>query len=149
MPTTVGPDPRLVADLRIRLERVQAAMAARGLGGLVLYASGQHNMLRMDQVRYLTDLPLLGPHGALVVPPRGEPRLVVTPRWDLARARELTGLAAVEACEAAELPARVASLARDLAEPLALGGWAGLSAAYAAALEQALDRPLVDADELV
>ena len=59
----------VASDLRARLERVQAAMAERGLGGLLLYASGQHAMLRMDQVMYLSDVRVLGPHGVLIVPP--------------------------------------------------------------------------------
>ena len=49
----------VVTDLRARLSRVQAAMTERGLGGLLLYASGQHTMLRMDQVLYLGDVRVL------------------------------------------------------------------------------------------
>ena len=75
-------------------------MAARGLGGLLLYASGQHNMLRMDQVRYLTDYRCWA-RAALVVPPKGR-RACGDPCWDLARAREVTWLAAVDACRPEE-----------------------------------------------
>jgi Xaa-Pro dipeptidase len=139
----------VVSDLRARLERVQAAMTKRGLGGLLLYASGQHTMLRMDQIMYLTDVRVLGPHGVLVVPPRGEPTLLVTPRWDLARVRELTWLAQVEAVEPDELPTRVAVHASDLKAPLGLGGQKGLPAAFARALGAALGRELQDADDLV
>lgn len=142
-------DDRVVADLRQRLARVQTAMAERGLGGLLLYASGQHTMLRMDQVHYLTDVRVLGPHGLLVVPPRGEPALLVTPRWDLARVRELTWLGAVEALDPDDLPARVAVHASDLHDPLGLGGQRGMPVAFHRALGAALGRPLVDADDLV
>src|ERR671939_1383200 len=122
-------DDATVLDLRARLGRVQAVMAERGLGGLLLYASGQHTMLRMDQIQYLTDVRVLGRHGVLVVPPRGEPTLLVTPRWDYARVRELTWLAQVEAVEPDELTARVAVHASDLREPLGLGGQKGMPAA--------------------
>src|SRR3954453_713834 len=116
----------VVADLRERLTRVQAAMAERNLGGLLLYASGQHTMLRMDQVMYLGDVRVLGPHGVLIVPPRREPTLLVTPRWDYARVRELTWLDQVEAVEPDELPGRVAVYASDLKEPIGLGGQKGM-----------------------
>ena len=139
----------VVADLRERLARVQAAMAERGLGGLLLYASGQHTMLRMDQVQYLADVRVLGPHGMLVVPARGEPTLLVTPRWDYARVRELTWLQQVEAVEPEELIARTVVHASDLHEPLGLGGQKGMPAAFHRALGAALNRPLADADDLL
>ena len=142
-------DDAVVADLRQRLARVQLVMAEHGLGGLLLYASGQHTMLRMDQVHYLTDVRVLGPHGVLVVPPRGEPTLLVTPRWDYARVRELTWLAQVEAVEPEELAERVAVHASDLHEPLGLGGQKGMPAAFHRALGAALGRELTDADDLV
>jgi Xaa-Pro dipeptidase len=139
----------VVADLCARLARVQATMAERGLGGLLLYASGQHTMLRMDQVMYLADVRVLGPHGVLVVPPRGEPTLLVTPRWDYARVRELTWLNQVEAVESDELPGRVAVHASDLKEPIGLGGQKGMPAAFYHALGGAVGRLLHDADDLV
>jgi Xaa-Pro dipeptidase len=139
----------VVADLRQRLARVQAAMAERGLGGLLLYASGQHTMLRMDQIQYLTDVRVLGPHGVLMVPPRGEPTLLVTPAWDYARVRELTWLEQVEAVEPDELIARTVLHASDLHEPLGLGGQKGMPAAFHRALGAALNRPLADADDLL
>lgn len=73
-------------DLRQRLYRVQQAMAEKGIGGLIVFYSAQHNMLRMDQLRYLTDFKALGP-SILLIPNEGEPSLVVTPSWDEARAR--------------------------------------------------------------
>ena len=139
----------IVGDLRARLGRVQAAMAERSLGGLLLYASGQHTMLRMDEILYLADVRVLGPHGVLVVPPRGEPALLVTPRWDYARVREQTWLPQVEAVEPDELPARVAIHASDLKGALGLGGQKGMPAAFARALGTAIGRELQDADDLV
>lgn len=142
-------DDRVVADLRQRLLRVQETMAERDLGGLLLYASGQHTTGRMDQVHYLTDVRVLGPHAVLLVPRHGAPTLLVTPRWDLARVRELTWLDQVEALDSDELPDRVALHAHDLHTPLGLGGQRGMSVGFRRALGTALGRPLVDADDLV
>jgi Xaa-Pro dipeptidase len=142
-------DDRVVADLRQRLDRVQTAMAERDLGGLLLYASGQHDTARMDPLHYLTDVRVLGPHGMLLVPPRGAPTLLVTPRWDYARVRELTWLEQVEAVEPDELPERVALHAHDLHAPLGYSGPRGMPATFHRALGAALGRPLVDAGDLV
>jgi len=139
----------VVDDLRQRLARVQAAMAERGLGGLVLYASGQHAMLRMDQVHYLADVRVLGPHGALVVPPRGEPTLLVTPRWDADRVRERTWLKEVHAVDPDDLPGQIALHAHDLHAPLGLGGRKAMPVAFAQALDAALARPIEDVEDLL
>src|SRR3954469_16278200 len=133
----------VVADLRERLARVQAALVERNLGGLLIYASGQHTMLRMDQVMHMADVRVLGSHGVLLVPPRGEPTLLVTPRWDYARVRELTWLDQVEAVEPDELPARVALHASDLKGTLGLAGQKGLPAGFARALGAALGHDLI------
>jgi hypothetical protein len=68
----------LAADLELRLTRVQSAMRAAALDGLVIYYGGQHNMLRMDQIAYLTDYRTLGP-AVLIVPREGSPELVMSP----------------------------------------------------------------------
>lgn len=142
-------DNPVAVDLRQRLARVQAAMAERGLGALLLYGSGQHNMLRMDQVQYLADVRALGPHAMLLVPPEGPPRLIVTPRWDGDRVRERTPLADVDAVDPEEFVALVARRAGDLPGPLGLGGRRAMSVALDRALSAALKQPLTDVDELV
>jgi Xaa-Pro dipeptidase len=81
----------LKADLAQRLERVQAKMREEGLDTLIVYDSGQHNMLRMNQVFYLTDFRSIGPV-ALIVRASGATKLLVTPVWDLERAREAAGV---------------------------------------------------------
>jgi Xaa-Pro aminopeptidase len=144
-----GAHDRPAEDFRRRLGRVQAAMADRGLDGLLLYASGQHTMLRMDQVHYLSDVRVIGPHAVLVVPRQGDPGLLLTPRWDRERARELTWLAEVEAVDPGELAARAASRCRDITGSLGLGGREGMPAGLAEALRQALGRPLADAGDLL
>ena len=78
-------------DLAQRLERVQAKMRDDGLETLVVYDAGQHNMLHMNQAWYLTDFRSVGPV-ALIVPSRGATKLLVTPAWDVERAREAAGV---------------------------------------------------------
>lgn len=112
---------RVKADLRGRVERVQAVMRERGIGGLIVYYGGQHNMLRTDQLFYLTDFRTLGP-AVLLVPVTGEPTLVLTPAWDLSRAREAAGVGEAIAVAPDALLARAAAAARDLPQPLALCG---------------------------
>ena len=107
-------DGEVAADFRLRLDRVQAAMRERGLGGLVLYSSGQHNMLRMDEVHYLSDFRGIGVHTVLLMPPSGEPTLLLTPPWEAHRAREAVWFESVEAVDPAELD-RAGSAARGAA----------------------------------
>jgi len=90
------------ADLQQRLERVQAKMRDEGLDTLVVYDSGQHNMLRMNQVFYLTDFRSIGAV-ALIVPASGTTQLLVTPAWDLERAREAAGVQEATAVQADDL----------------------------------------------
>ncbi|HEY8693855.1 MAG TPA: Xaa-Pro peptidase family protein [Chloroflexota bacterium] len=78
-------------DLQRRLALVQGKMREDGLDTLVVYDSGQHNMLRMNQVFYLTDFRSIGPV-ALIVPAGGPTKLLVTPIWDVDRAREAAGV---------------------------------------------------------
>jgi Xaa-Pro dipeptidase len=77
----------LKGDLELRLTRVQSAMRDATLDALVIYYGGQHNMLRMDQIMYLTDYRTLGP-AVLIVPREGVPELVMAPVWDAGRAAE-------------------------------------------------------------
>lgn len=81
----------VTTDLRQRLDRVQGKMREEALQTLVVYDSGQHNMLRMNQVWYLTDFRSIGPV-ALIVPATGATKLLVTPAWDVDRAREAAGV---------------------------------------------------------
>ena len=139
----------IAADFRGRLARVRTAMAERGLDGLLIYASGQHSMLRMDQVHYLSDVRVIGPHAVLLVPLDDEPRLLLTPRWDLARAREATWLKEVETADPEALAERVAQAARGLSEPLGLCGREAMPVGFARALFAALGRTPMDAADLI
>jgi hypothetical protein len=110
-------------DLAQRLARVQARMLARGINGLVVYFDGQHFMLRFNPLLYLSDFKALGP-AFLFVPCDGEPALLVSPDWDLARAIESVpfatakgvpqlGLAQAAATQAPRSPSRAANARRS------------------------------------
>ena len=111
----------LKADLQQRLKRTQAAMREQGFGGLVVYGSGQHNMLRMDQIMWLTDFRSIGP-AALLVPASGQTKLLVTPAWELDRAKEAAGVHDVQALPVDGLAAALKAAARELSSPVALSG---------------------------
>jgi Xaa-Pro dipeptidase len=111
----------LAADLQQRLRRVQDAMRARRVGGFIVYYAGQHNMLRTDQLFYLTDYRSLG-RAVLLVPAEGRPRLVLSPPWDLERARQAAGVGEAIAVAPDAVLATAAAAARELPQPLVLSG---------------------------
>jgi Xaa-Pro aminopeptidase len=117
-------------DLRQRLERVQAAMREQGIGTLVVYSSGQHNMLRMDQLWYLADWRSIGP-SVLLIPSSGSTRLLVTPPWDLERAREAAGVTDARGLRAEELAEAIRKETAGAAQPVALSGRDIMSMAFA------------------
>lgn len=142
-------DAGLEADVGARRARVQAAMRARGLGGLIIYFGGQHFMLRMNQLMYLSDFKALG-SAALLLPADGLPTLVITPAWDLPRAREeAVGVAAIEAVAPEALATSIASRVNKLAAPLALIGREDLTVQSARALYHALGDEPADAETLI
>ena len=99
------------AELKGRLARIQAEMAKQNIANLGAYYGAQHNMLRPDPILLLVDYRVLGP-SALIIPAEGMPRLLLSPPWDLARARECIGdLASVVGVEEADLPE---SFAKDM-----------------------------------
>ncbi|HEX6512150.1 MAG TPA: M24 family metallopeptidase, partial [Chloroflexota bacterium] len=118
------------ADLRERLERARAAIRDRGFGGLVVYGSGQHNMLRMDQAFWLTDFRSIGP-AVLLVPASGSTKLLVTPAWDLERAREAAGVEDAVGLNANELAGALARESKSLPGPVALSGRDVMSIGFA------------------
>ncbi len=138
----------LKADLQGRLERVQAEMRKQDVGGLVVYYRGQHNMLRMDQVFYLTDFRSLG-QTVLLVPREGPPRLIVTPAWDVERAREAAGVSDVRGVEPNDLVRTVAAAARDLPQPLAFSGREIMPVGTAAKFTDAFGAVLPDGGKII
>jgi Xaa-Pro aminopeptidase len=136
------------ADLRGRLGRVQAEMVAQNVDSLIVYYRGQHNMLRMDQVFYLTDFRSIG-EAALLVPRSGLPRLIVSPAWDLERAREAAGVSDVRAVDPGDFVAAVVAAVRELGGSPAFSGYEIVPAATANEFAQAFGRTLPDGGKII
>ena len=111
----------LKADLELRLTRVQSAMRDAAFDTLVIYYGGQHNMLRMDQIMYLTDYRTLGP-AVLIVPREGVPELVMAPVWDTGRAAETSASFRVNAVTPERLLQTAAASAKRRPGRVALAG---------------------------
>jgi len=111
----------LKADLRLRLDRVQGALRENGFDGLTIYYGGQHNMLRMDQIAYLTDYRTVGP-AVLIVPLAGVPELIMAPTWDAERAGETAAEVRVTAVTPDQLLATAAAAAKNVPGRMALAG---------------------------
>jgi Xaa-Pro dipeptidase len=135
-------------DLKARLGKVQEAMAAKGIGGLIVFYGAQHNMLRMDQLRYLTDFKTLGP-SILLVPKEGEPSLVITPAWDGVRARETVSFKTVEAVEPSELARTAGALAAKLPKPLAIVGRDVMPLGFAREFQAQFNFELTDGGDII
>jgi Xaa-Pro dipeptidase len=111
----------LSSDLELRRTRVQTAMREASLDALVIYYGGQHNMLRMDQIMYLTDYRSLGP-AILIVPRQGVPELIMAPAWDAGRAAEMSANLRVSAVAPEQLLQTAAASAKSLPGRIALAG---------------------------
>ena len=74
--------------LERRRDVVRERMRAAGLELLIAYGSGNHSFLAMNPGWYLSGFKQMGKHMAVLLPLEGEPILVMTPRWDVSRARE-------------------------------------------------------------
>jgi Xaa-Pro aminopeptidase len=128
------------ADLTQRLARLRARMRLRGLNGLIVYFNGQHTMLRFNPLLYLTDFKTLGP-AFLFVPGEGEPALLISPDWDLPRARDTVPFATVRSAPQPLLARTAADMAKALPRPFAIAGREHMTAAFAQDF-----LPLIDAD---
>jgi Xaa-Pro aminopeptidase len=135
-------------DVQRRVERVTERMTQDGIATLLLYNSGQHNMLRMDQVFYLTDYRPLGPT-VLLVARDGTRVLVTSPRWDIERAQGNAHECRVVGVDADGLAASVARLARELPQPLGLAGRGVMPLGFADELFAELGSDLIDGETLV
>ncbi|HEV8022157.1 MAG TPA: Xaa-Pro peptidase family protein [Candidatus Lustribacter sp.] len=111
----------LRADFGLRLANVQNAMRERGLTGLAIYYGGQHNMLRMDPILYLTDYRSLGPV-VLLVPVAGTPELIMSPVWDAERAGETSADIRITAVTPDQVLKTGAAAAKALGPRVALSG---------------------------
>ncbi len=138
----------IATDIAARQARARAAMRTRGLGGLVVWFSGQHFMLRMNQLMYLTDFKALGP-AALLFRLDAPATLIVSPEWDLSRARESVGVGEALACAQHELAGVVGALARELPGPVGLAGYDSMTIVYARAFMAAIGARPASADDLI
>ena len=136
------------SDLDLRLDRVQSALREQGLDGLVIYYGGQHNMLRMDQIMYLTDYRTLGP-AVLIVPLAGVPELFMAPVWDAGRAKETGANVRVTAVSPERLLPAAAAAAKDVPGRIALAGRPIMPLAAYAEFTQTFDRELLDGETIV
>src|SRR5436305_10394397 len=103
----------LAQDLADRVARVQARMRERGLKSLIIYFNGQHYMLRFNALFYLSDYKALGP-AFLFLREEGEPSLLVSPDWDIARAIAAKACAKIRAVPQAALASTADEMARAL-----------------------------------
>ena len=85
-----------------RHRKLRTATAAAGADVLVAYGSGVHVFIGSNPAWYVSGFKQMGPHIAAVLPVDGAPFLVVTPKWDLARARDRSVIADVVACDPAD-----------------------------------------------
>jgi Xaa-Pro dipeptidase len=108
-------------DLDLRLARVQATLREQNLDALVVFYGGQHNMLRMDQMMYLTDFRSLD-RAMMIVPVKGRPQLIVAPAWDAERARAMSCDCDVTGVSADRVLATGAGAAKAIAGRIALAG---------------------------
>ena len=138
----------LKSDLKMRLGRFQAAMAERGIGTLIAFYGAQHNMLRTDPILLLADFRVIGP-AALLIPKSGDPILILSPPWDLARAKEISPIADVRAVEESKLAAAIAAAAKTLPGPLALTGREVMSLGFARELYRVLGGEPIDGGEVI
>lgn len=137
-----------ITELRARLAKVQTAMAERGIGGVIAYYGAQHNMLRLDPILLLADYRTLGPT-ALLIPKSGAPSLIITPSWDLERARDSAGVSSLSAVEEPALAGAIAQAAKQLPAPLALIGQDVMPRGFARQLFAALGQQPIDGGDIV
>jgi Xaa-Pro aminopeptidase len=138
----------LSSDLELRRTRVQTAMREASLDALVIYYGGQHNMLRMDQIMYLTDYRSLGP-AVLVVPRDGVPELVMAPAWDAGRAAETSADVRVTAVTPDRLLQTAAASAKTHRGRIALAGRPVMPIAAYDEFVQAFGSDLLDGEAIV
>jgi Xaa-Pro aminopeptidase len=136
------------ADVGGRLERVQAALRTQQLDALAVYFGGQHNMLRMDQLMYLTDFRALD-RGVLVVPATGRPHLIVAPAWDAERARATAAEFDLTAVAADRVIDEAAAVLRGFSGRVALAGRSIMPIAAYEAFAAAFGRDLADGEGII
>lgn len=72
---------------RPKLEALRQAAREEGLGGLILYSSGQLSMLEVNPVLWISGYLPMGAHSLVLVSEKSEPTLLLSLPWDLGRAK--------------------------------------------------------------
>jgi len=107
-----------------KLAALRQSMQKEGLGGLLLYSSGQLSMLEVNAVRWLSGVLPMGPNTGILVPASGEPTLVINLSWDQGRVRNASAVADLRVGD--DFVAAVADEVREkkITGKVAILGWA-------------------------
>jgi Xaa-Pro dipeptidase len=136
-------------DLDTRLLQLRTSMRERGIDTLAMFYGGQHNMLRPDPLLLLLDYRVLGP-SALIMRQAGGMELLLSPAWDLARAREALGAdLSIAAIAEVDLPAALADAVRRTTGVSAMTGQDVMPVRTARAFFAALGERPRDAADLL
>ena len=148
-----------VSDASVRAEsyagrhrRLRDAMHAAGVEVLIAYGAGMHSFIGSNPAWYVSGFKQMGSHTAAVLPLDGGPFLVITPKWDLGRAKDRSAIPDVLACEAEDFSATVrdALLARGLlGKRFAVAAGVQQTRAMSEAWPVLLDQTPLDAERLV
>jgi Xaa-Pro dipeptidase len=82
-----------------RHQIVRAAARDAGADVLVAYGTGMHVFIASNPAWYLCGFRQMGPHMAVVLPVEGDPFILITPKWDLPRAKERSAISEIVASE--------------------------------------------------
>jgi Xaa-Pro dipeptidase len=88
-----------VRSLERRRQALRAQMRALDLDLVIAYGSGLHSFIHMNPAWYISGFKQLGRHMAVLLPVDGEPSAIITPTWDLARARARSTIDDVQATD--------------------------------------------------
>jgi Xaa-Pro dipeptidase len=77
-------------SLERRRDAVREQMRAQDLDLVIAYGSGYHSFVAMNPAWYVSGFKQMGRHAAVFIPLEGEMTLIMTPPWDVERARERT-----------------------------------------------------------
>jgi len=140
------------ACLERRRQAVREEMRRSGLDLVIAYGSGAHTFLGSNPAWYLSGFKQMGPHAAVVLPADGEPLLIMTPLWDLARAAERSPIEDIVAVDPEEfVPALDEELRkRDLkTKRIGVAGGQHQLRAISEGFAEMLGRPPTSADKLI
>ncbi len=73
-----------------RMGAIRQQMEASGMDLVIVYSSGEYSFVDMDPFYYLSNFKPIGRNSVLCVPKDDEPVLLITPSWDLHRAKMLS-----------------------------------------------------------